>query len=121
MRQIKFKRVFFIKGVFSHICEWGVNIKNARFTTPSTDNFTDSFIDCQFTGLKDKNGKDIYEGDILKKGDYKSFVVWCLDGWRFNSYMEGGSQSLYSNVDTTTSKECAEIIGNIHDNPELLK
>jgi len=75
----------------------------------------------QFTGLKDKEGQNIFEGDILKLGDTCSFVVWCLDGWRFNSYMERGTMGLYPYIDRTNGKAIAEIIGNIHENPELLK
>ena len=75
----------------------------------------------QFTGLKDKNGNNIYEGDILSLGKTSSFVVWSLDGWRFNSYMERGTLDLYEYVDTTTGNEIAEIIGNIHQNKELLE
>jgi hypothetical protein len=75
----------------------------------------------QFTGLKDRHGKEIYEGDILKLGDTCSFVVWCLDRWRFNSYMERGTLELYPYVDRTNGKEIAEVIGNIYENPYLLK
>ena len=80
----------------------------------------DELIIEQFTGLKDKNEKEIYEGDILKLGETCSFVVWSLGGWRFNSYMERGPLDLYRYVNTTTGGEIAEIIGNIHENRELL-
>ncbi len=68
----------------------------------------------QYTGLTDKNGKKIFEGDIFahpNKKKYKYIVDWIDDiasfGW-FNGNGVGFD-----------NKEI-EIIGNIHDNPELL-
>lgn len=75
----------------------------------------DGYSIMQYTGLKDKNGKEIYEGDILD--DNKPWVVksstngaWMLD------YANGsGEKYLYPIM------QHLEIIGNIYENPELLK
>lgn len=70
----------------------------------------------QFTGLKDKNGTDIYEGDILQWHDDRIKVVsWFLDGWA------AGNDGTSMSVDDLLRKTVCTIIGNIHDNPELLK
>lgn len=94
----------------------------------------------QFTGLFDKGGKEIYEGDIIKefngygsdngiakieydtatfdlcaRHEYRQticgFIAKAIDNQKYNS--ESSTQSFYE-------KEC-EVIGNIHDNKELLK
>lgn len=64
----------------------------------------------QFTGLYDKNGKAVFEGDILKGGIYLSYEVkWDYEDNGWNVKNEYDIRKHY------------EIIGNIHENTELLK
>jgi uncharacterized phage protein (TIGR01671 family) len=102
----------------------------------------------QYTGLKDKNGKEIYEGDIVnleyyekpfgkkrwnktypRKGGKDINVVGFEDGY-FKFYEEDkdgyGSELSFSDYGEWEGKDgaykyVAEVIGNIHENPELLE
>lgn len=72
---------------------------------------------CQFTGLLDRNGKEIYEGDILLcKGKHLYHVDWITDGFMIRGKAYGGVASI--KVFLTNQRE---VTGNIYDNPELLK
>lgn len=71
----------------------------------------------QYTGLKDKNGKEIYEGDIVQ--GIEKWDIDLIDD--FNSFIY---QVLYSESHSGLggfTREDIEIIGNIHENPELLE
>lgn len=83
----------------------------------------------QFTGLTDKNGKDIYEGDILDIGQtvngQSKFVIMDTIGRYDVRYAHDLSlryeYDVYDLLDCFNEEKDAEIIGNIHENPELLK
>ena len=79
----------------------------------------------QFTGLKDKNYKDIYEGDILRyKFPYDRRIIHISAVSYLETQSSFGIVDLYRNsipLYDITCKEYAEIIGNIYENKELLK
>lgn len=74
----------------------------------------------QFTGLFDKNGKEIYEGDIIKGFDITIEVWYSEDKACFMAEMKEPQNDM---VDILGGYDTArmEIIGNIYDNPELIK
>lgn len=104
-------------------------------TRRSTISVCDPATVCQFTGFLDKNGKEIYEGDVLrsdeypyscigdkKRDNYYAVVYYCEEGACFgtvtaknpSSYVGGISDGILDDVEREKMKTL-EVVGNIHD------
>lgn len=75
------------------------------------------YIIQQYTGLKDKNNKEIYEGDILR---YINLIIGQVI-FAFGSYQVKTLENLNFGLDDICYHCTIEIIGNIYENPELLE
>lgn len=143
MREIEFRGKRIDNGewvengsyVYIHKDDWGQRnhlIYNLYGENPKS---VDPNTVGQFTGLKDKNGKKIYEGDITVAKCYpsgkdersfknrKCVVKWSGYGFTFLVVNEKDNNSLYhyGGIVLGQNGDKLEVIGNIHDNKELLE
>jgi uncharacterized phage protein (TIGR01671 family) len=97
-----------------------------RFVVPDDSIFKGALSDpnmevMQYTGLKDKNGTKIYEGDIVKVTERENPMSWIAQvkniGWSGYRLVSVEQSNWFTNE---TYKEQLEVIGNIYENPELL-
>ena len=84
----------------------------------------DRYILEQYTGVKDKNGKEIYEGDILGGVWESCYIAWCDRCKQFQVFTCYGCMACSGDVhwyEIVEDDGKLEVIGNIHENPELLR
>lgn len=143
MRTIKFKGKCidsskWIEGYYYQECDNTYIIKDRQKDSMLNRNeavLIDPDTVCQFTGLLDKNGKEIYEGDVLRSDEYPyscigekerdsyyAVVYYCEEGACFgivmvknpNSSVAGISDGILDDVEREKMQDF-EVIGNVHD------
>ena len=125
-RTIKFR--IFNKKIKSYI-----DIHSSAIMIDELNDLNDNLIVEQFTGLHDKNGKEIYTGDILQlkklDGIVLLYKIFCVKGgFAFNTHQDDFYKpqiEIYfyestSDMQNSSFISTLEIIGNIFENPELL-
>ncbi len=125
MREIKFRAWDRVHG---KMIEW----EQYKGELVAQDFVDDLLVMMQYTGLKDKNGKEIYEGDICKVDcdnkpgiyvviwdDYR--CAWWLKNVKTDKRELQREDDFYQLLNNHWEIDYREIIGNIHENTELLE
>ncbi len=139
MREILFRGKSYngewVYGYFCPVCVGRLSVKPAIYPIDDMNDgyvypvIVISFTVGQCTGLKDKHGKKIFEGDIVKTkdGDIKEIIYkdyWGAFGAEYGLLFDkesGKYVKAHGGVHFYGDSQFYEVIGNIHDNPELLE
>lgn len=127
MREIKFrawvkdrKAIFevilidYVSKKVTYIVERTGHLLNIRH-----DKFNDAEL-MQYTGLKDKNNKEIYEGDILFESFGERNYKVVFENGSFRAEFKGDFEWHHFDLIDVVAQGC-EVVGNIYENPELME
>ena len=124
MREIKFRAWDTFKQIWSN---YKINDGTVYFMDKNTGVWYGSYNKrykdfnlMQYTGLKDKNGKEIYEGDILSDGNDEKPYKIIFENGSYRAEFEGDFEEHSFDLIDVVAQGC-EIVGNIYENPELIK
>ena len=123
MREIKFRVWHKEKKIISEVLGIDILHKEIFFSNEDVDCY--EHVDfknielMQYTGLKDKNGKEIYEGDILFESFGEKYYKVVFENGSFRAEFEGDFEE-YSFDLIDVVAQGYEVVGNIYQNPELL-
>jgi len=130
MREIKFRAFDKYMKCMCDVVKINFRCQHLMLRTKQKEQYETSFEEVellQCTGLKDKNGVDIYEGDIIKVHDDKSRFNFDIAKAVYNRQYNGFVLASVDFEDDTWDpfrrhfpEEHVEVIGNIYENPELI-
>ena len=122
MREIKFRarvlkenEMVFVNTLYCNVRIEHSRTKNGYLSTP-----LHLLKLMQFTGLRDKNGKEIYEGDILRRPGYAEGLSDYIVGFDKGHFTLQHTKTAYNQLGIWNIADTTEVVGNIHENPELL-
>lgn len=147
MRELKFRQAIFLKGKFHHWHYWGFVGHRNEFIGPITISGVRSEYQIResqtFTGLLDKNAQEIYEGDIInirvnhnsagymgRNPKYFAYTTEMVAFYRGHFISYNPQNNLNQPIENHSPQSLrdfmsycyeSEVIGNIYENPELLK
>ena len=128
MRTLKFrvydkKENVWIHGPGKEVNLFGETIILGAFLEGVKLERLNDLVALQFTGLLDKNGVEVYEGDVIENGNGPVYVFWnkAYLAWWVGYDSEAPEQQFYTSLINFSDENEIEVIGNIHEHGDLIK
>ena len=127
MREIKFrawnKRYGFFHPEHTFVLNPNGEVSYENEEGDWIEDLSAKLVISQYTGLLDKNGKEIYEGDIVKAENTQNIgeIKYVYEHGAYLVYSHDENGAYYEHLDTGLCQKYFKIIGNTYENPELLE